>query len=579
MTKPSLVIPGRGFIVSIPSGKFKPVTNNQSDIVKKNKLENRTSEVDQNIVRDRKPLTGTVQIASEGEVIPIVFGNQRVSTRMIWWGNYDVDLKTIDFAVRVCANEISDITKIWNMSKAGRLIYDTGLDGKGSLEKYVDGWRIYKGTLDQTADPRIASISGKNENTPAYTGLAYIVFLGYKLDMTQGKIPQFDVFVLGKKPVIDYEVDFEADVISGESPLTVNFTNLSDCAKNYSWDFGDGDGSILANPQHIYDEVGLYTVSLTGSYYIDVTETKMDYIEVLPPDTYFLQHISTGSTRIIDSLIEFNGSIFYTMRILNSNPGYVYKYDLSLQTITYIGNPTLGGYNGKLGIYNNELYFAHNDLGSTFKWNSGTSWTNINMPSTSNRSVQAIFQYGSYLYIAKSNGALSYFQRWNGSVWTDLDPYFPFAILDGIVFNNQIILATGNDIYTFNPSSLTYIKVYDHNCAFAAKTFTIYNNELYIADTCGVLHKSSNGIGWTAYLSIPSSGIILDICFFSGKLHIARQPSGGDQPIIRRELNGSYTNLRPNIANDSFSIARSLLRASNKKLYVGGHYDFWSVGE
>ena len=51
------------------------------------------------------------------------------------------------------------------------------------------------------------------------------------------------------------------------APSTVVFTNTSTNATSYSWDFGDGNSSIVASPTHIYAVAGTYTAKLvaTGS--------------------------------------------------------------------------------------------------------------------------------------------------------------------------------------------------------------------------------------------------------------------------------------------------------------------------
>jgi PKD repeat protein len=77
--------------------------------------------------------------------------------------------------------------------------------------------------------------------------------------------------------------------ISGIVPLTVDFTNTS-TGENlvYLWDFGDGQTSMEANPSHIYQVVGDYTVTLTTTNNYG-TDTKLDYISVslgvsVPPE-------------------------------------------------------------------------------------------------------------------------------------------------------------------------------------------------------------------------------------------------------------------------------------------------------
>lgn len=58
-----------------------------------------------------------------------------------------------------------------------------------------------------------------------------------------------------------------SDVSSGKVALVVNFTGSDsydpDGAIEYSWDFGDGAGSVEANPSHTYTETGTYLAELT----------------------------------------------------------------------------------------------------------------------------------------------------------------------------------------------------------------------------------------------------------------------------------------------------------------------------
>ena len=47
--------------------------------------------------------------------------------------------------------------------------------------------------------------------------------------------------------------------------LTVNFSNFSDNADSFAWDFGDGNTSTEREPSHTYAEAGTYNVVLTAS--------------------------------------------------------------------------------------------------------------------------------------------------------------------------------------------------------------------------------------------------------------------------------------------------------------------------
>lgn len=61
--------------------------------------------------------------------------------------------------------------------------------------------------------------------------------------------------------------DLYADVTSGNAPMAVNFSNLTEGNVDaWFWDFGDGQTSTVAGPGgHIYDDPGAYTVLLRAT--------------------------------------------------------------------------------------------------------------------------------------------------------------------------------------------------------------------------------------------------------------------------------------------------------------------------
>ena len=85
--------------------------------------------------------------------------------------------------------------------------------------------------------------------------------------------------------------DFSATPTSGPEPLAVSFTDTStsrDGITFWEWDF-ESDGvvdSTEQNPIHLYNQDGVYTVTLTvyeGDGDSD-TETKADYVTVTDDD-------------------------------------------------------------------------------------------------------------------------------------------------------------------------------------------------------------------------------------------------------------------------------------------------------
>ena len=81
---------------------------------------------------------------------------------------------------------------------------------------------------------------------------------------------------------VKFTVDFIANVLTGEAPLSTTFTDLSDGNHNqWHWDFGDGGTHSTQNPVYVYQNPGTYNVSLSISDGTDNdAATKYDYITV-----------------------------------------------------------------------------------------------------------------------------------------------------------------------------------------------------------------------------------------------------------------------------------------------------------
>jgi len=105
-------------------------------------------------------------------------------------------------------------------------------------------------------------------------------------------------------------VDSEKDIEIGEE---VTFTNCSENAESFVWDFGDGNQSILENPFHEFENTGQYTVKLT-SYGSDKNEEniiskQLTVVESVSPVacfTYSSESHDLGEEIQIDEEISFN---------------------------------------------------------------------------------------------------------------------------------------------------------------------------------------------------------------------------------------------------------------------------------
>jgi PKD repeat protein len=72
--------------------------------------------------------------------------------------------------------------------------------------------------------------------------------------------------------------------ISETNFLEVIFTNFSQNATSYSWNFGDGNTSTEENPTHVYSNPGNYTVVLTASNSAGASANFENTITITDPD-------------------------------------------------------------------------------------------------------------------------------------------------------------------------------------------------------------------------------------------------------------------------------------------------------
>ncbi len=93
--------------------------------------------------------------------------------------------------------------------------------------------------------------------------------------VTYNAAGQYDIRLIASNDAGADTIEFVNYILIEEGPISnftyadneleVDFTNTSNNAVSYSWDFGDGNTSTEESPNHIFTEPGTYTVQLTST--------------------------------------------------------------------------------------------------------------------------------------------------------------------------------------------------------------------------------------------------------------------------------------------------------------------------
>ena len=87
---------------------------------------------------------------------------------------------------------------------------------------------------------------------------------------------------------------FNTDTTSGETPLSVTFTNTSTGATSYLWSFGiNGDTSTVFSPTYIYTPLGQYTACLIAMNAAGCADTACTTIDVFINSVFVIPNVFT----------------------------------------------------------------------------------------------------------------------------------------------------------------------------------------------------------------------------------------------------------------------------------------------
>lgn len=90
-------------------------------------------------------------------------------------------------------------------------------------------------------------------------------------------------FWVHPKPVSSFEPDYP---IATDKHSTITFSNLSEGAVSYWWDFADGAESTEKNPQYTYKKIGEYDVLLVAETIYSCTDSSNYLIKIIPFDVF-----------------------------------------------------------------------------------------------------------------------------------------------------------------------------------------------------------------------------------------------------------------------------------------------------
>jgi len=296
-------------------------------------------------------------------------------------------------------------------------------------------------------------------------------------------------------------------------PLTVNFTDQSTGSISaWSWVFGDSGTSTAQSPSHVYNNAGVYTVSLTvtgpsGSNLL----TKSNYITVMEfqyTETWTTYNSSNTGSAIGNNTIDGVASSGGTAWIC-TNGGGLAKYD----------GTTWTKYTTSAGLANNTVYDIAFD-GSGNKWvatnggvnkYTGSSWTKYttgNSALANNNTRSIAVDNNSDVWVCTASSGIC---KFNGSSWTKYNSTNSGLANNSTTdiavdsSNNNKWITTTNGVSKFDGTTWTN---YGHPplANASCKSVAVVSGNIWVATTSGV--NKFNGSSWITYTT--SNGLAKD---------------------------------------------------------------------
>ena len=177
-----------------------------------------------------------------------------------------------------------DLLQIDGFKPNGLPDTDNTFDGQGWLKLWSDGGGLFRVAADGTVEFRDRDFQFADMALGESITLSITYTIGDGVDtdsasidltITNGSPGPVNTAPSGAGIVLDPGEE-SSDVAPYEVTFASDVTDAEGHALTYAWDFGDGTVSDLAAPAHIYNAIGIYTVSLTVTDELGASTTFAD---------------------------------------------------------------------------------------------------------------------------------------------------------------------------------------------------------------------------------------------------------------------------------------------------------------
>ncbi|MCI5059386.1 MAG: PKD domain-containing protein, partial [Flavobacteriales bacterium] len=190
-------------------------------------------------------------------------------------------------------------------------------------------WDFGDGTIDSIANPSHTFLNTSSVDS------TYVVTL--IVSTASGCTDTSSVPIVVRPTPI---ANFNSDAVLDCAPLVVNFTNTSQGANSYVWDFGTGDSSFSANPQYIFQNqslfIDIYDVTLHAIAANGCSDSTQQSITVYPEPIFTFNALpDSGCSPLVVTFPSVIGAVSYDWNFGDGNFGTG-----PTPTHTYINNTT-----------------------------------------------------------------------------------------------------------------------------------------------------------------------------------------------------------------------------------------------